>query len=288
MTICGKTIKVFLDPEVAIDGNVDRNTSLIAGISHASTTTTETETSDVTVKKEDVEKTTSSRIPYSPKNPRKKGYKKIPWINEIIDRGKITVVNIRHGTDPVRTMIVDKADTDKIRYPVRLDKDGYAINRGDPPEFVAHTVLGFHFDPEVDKVVDHVNRIKLDNRRKNLRILSVRGNNLNHPCHKGNSTGIRGLNRDVYVDKEGNVVYQAYEAIIVNPRDPLVGPHHKAHQHRKKFYFGRNGVTEVDARRQGESWLNQMSKRFERERLDGTVVGSTTIPGTGVGASAPK
>ena len=286
-TYCGRIVKVY-ERAVASSRDTSRNTSLIAGNSYATSTTAESETINANVKKDAVDETISSQIPYSPKNPRKKGYRRIPWINEIIDRGKVTVVNIKHGHDPIQTMIIDKSDTDKIRYPVRIDKDGYAINRGSPPTFVAHTVMGFHFDPSVDRVVDHVNKIKLDNRRKNLRLLTVRGNNLNHPCHKGNSTGIRGLNRDVYIDHDGNVRYQAYEAIIVNPRDPLTGPHHKAHQYRRKFYFGANGVTEADARKQGESWLNQMSKKFERERLDCMVTGSTTIPGMGVEASASK
>ena len=279
---------IVIKKKVAVSSDTDCNTSLIARTSQVDDTTTDPETEDVTVKKESIEETTGSHIPYSPSNPRRHGYKKVPWSNRITSNGKLTVVDILHGNEQVGTMFVDKADTDKVRYPVRIDKDGYAVNRGTPPQFVAHSILGFTFDPSVDKVVDHINKIKLDNRRKNLRVLTVRGNNLNHPCHSGNSTGIRGLNRDVYVDKDGVTRYEAYEAIIVNPRDPLLPPYNKAKQYRKKFYYGKNGIPESEARRAAESWLNQMSKKFERERLDMTVVGSTTIPGAGVGESSPK
>ena len=274
--------------EVASSSNTSCNTSLTAGNSNIKSTTTDLETEDVTVKNDSDDRTISSPIPYSPSNPRRHGFEKVPWVNLISSNGKVTVVDIIHGSDMVGTMIVDKEDTDKIRYPVRIDKDGYAINRGTPPQFVAHSVLGFKFDPNDKTVVDHINKIKLDNRRKNLRVLTIRGNNLNHPPHRGNSTGIRGINRDVYIDKNGITRYEAYEAIIVNPHDPLLPPYNKAKQYRKKFYFGKNGIPESEARRSAESWLNQMSKKFDREHLDLSVVGSTTIPGAGVGSSDPK
>lgn len=275
--------------EVASSSDAGCNTSLIAkNHSNVEQTTAESETTDANVKNVPDKEAIGSPIPYSPSNPRRHGFEKTPWVNLISSNGKVTIVDIIHGDQMMGTMILDKGDTDKIRYPVRLDSDGYAINRGSPPEFVAHSVMGFKFDPEEKLVVDHINKIKLDNRRKNLRVLTIRGNNLNHPPHAGNSTGIRGLNRDVYIDKNGITRYQAYEAIIVNPHEPLLPPHNKAKQYRKKFYYGDNGIPESEARRSAESWLNQMSKKFDREHLDLSVVGSTTIPGAGVGSSDPK
>lgn len=275
--------------EVASSSDASCKTSLIAkNHSNDGQTTAELEMTDANVKNVSNNEAIGSLIPYSPSNPRRHGFEKVPWVNLISSNGKLTVVDIIHGDKMVGTMFLDKGDTDKIRYPVRIDKDGYAINRGTPPQFVSHAVMGFKFNPEEKLVVDHVNKIKLDNRRKNLRVLTIRGNNLNHPPHAGNSTGIRGLNRDVYIDKEGIVRYQAYEATIVNPHEPLVPPHNKAKQYRKKFYYGDNGIPESEARRSAESWLNQMSKKFDREHLDLSVVGSTTIPGAGVGSSDPK
>ena len=147
--------------EVASDGDIGCKTSLIARKSSAVSTTTESETVDVKVKNEADHETTGRPIPYSPKNPRQHGFSKTPWVNLISSNGKVTLVDIIHGDEMVGTMIVDKGDTDKIRYPVRLDQDGYAINRGSPPKPVAHSILGFNYDPEKDLVVDHINRIKL-------------------------------------------------------------------------------------------------------------------------------
>lgn len=41
---------------------------------------------------------------------------------------------------------------------------------------------------------DHINRDKLDNQRMNLRTVSRAQNSMNHPAHKNNITGIKGVN----------------------------------------------------------------------------------------------
>jgi hypothetical protein len=48
-------------------------------------------------------------------------------------------------------------------------------------------------DPEVNKVIDHINQVKDDNRLCNLRLVSILENNLNGGAGKPGATGIKYL-----------------------------------------------------------------------------------------------
>ncbi len=51
-------------------------------------------------------------------------------------------------------------------------------------------------DLPVKKVIDHINRDKLDNRRHNLRVCLQRQNCKNHIRHKNNKSGFKGVSLD--------------------------------------------------------------------------------------------
>ncbi len=68
---------------------------------------------------------------------------------------------------------------------------------GDKPPQRHMPLSRFIMKPKKDEIVDHINRDPLDNRRKNLRIVNKRQNNLNKKCRNG--TGYIGVclkNRD--------------------------------------------------------------------------------------------
>jgi len=56
-------------------------------------------------------------------------------------------------------------------------------------------------DPDVDKVIDHINQVKGDNRICNLRVVSVFENNLNGGVNKPGATGISYLYWDKREEK---------------------------------------------------------------------------------------
>ena len=58
----------------------------------------------------------------------------------------------------------------------------------------------FIMNPPNDKVVDHINRNTLDNRKQNLRITDIRTNVINRGLQSNNTTGVTGvrLERGMY------------------------------------------------------------------------------------------
>ena len=55
-----------------------------------------------------------------------------------------------------------------------------------------HEIMGI---PKSGFVVDHINGNALDNRRNNLRIVSIRENVINQSLHKNNTSGFKGVSK---------------------------------------------------------------------------------------------
>lgn len=107
----------------------------------------------------------------------------------------IPVYRHRHGPDPVAYAFVDSGDEPMVA-PMRwyVDGDGYAMaSVGRRYNVRMHRlIMGVHTgDPFV---VDHENRDPLDNRRKNLRFLTVSQNQQNRYGARADSrSGFRGV-----------------------------------------------------------------------------------------------
>lgn len=71
-----------------------------------------------------------------------------------------------------------------------LSKTGYMVSRISGRVVKLHRYL---LNPEGDKVVDHINGDRLDNRRENLRVVSQHANAMNHSVSKNNKLGELGV-----------------------------------------------------------------------------------------------
>jgi len=93
----------------------------------------------------------------------------------------------------VATAIINKKDYEKIKgYKWHLTEKGYAatdIKRKKVP--LANVIMDC--DSSYKIVVDHINRNKLDNKRRNLRVCSNQENQLNHKLLSSNTSGHNGI-----------------------------------------------------------------------------------------------
>lgn len=88
-----------------------------------------------------------------------------------------------------KVVIVDDEDFDLLnRYNWSIDSDGYAVSSG--YRYKMHRLI---VAAPKKKIVDHINRNRLDNRKENLRLVSSRENSYNHN-HKIGKSGYRGVN----------------------------------------------------------------------------------------------
>ena len=134
--------------------------------------------------------------------------------NEIIEYydcgyAEIILYN-KHGEEAGRTL-VDLDDLDKVRgYRWNITNRGYAqSSRG----IALHRLV---MDCPDGMVVDHINHDRLDNRKENLRICSIRQNTMNQGISKNNTSGVTGVS----LDKKSNK-WIAY--IKVNYRQITLG-----------------------------------------------------------------
>lgn len=84
------------------------------------------------------------------------------------------------------------------------DTKGYVVGnirwRGEKKQFKAHQVVWFHSGRSVPKgyMLDHINRVKDDNRLCNLRIVTPRQNSANYDVRRGERhSGTRLKNSDI-------------------------------------------------------------------------------------------
>lgn len=89
--------------------------------------------------------------------------------------------------------IIDPEDFEKIKNKsFRLNKYGYV--RSNEQQYLHRIIM----NPPDDKVVDHINGNKLDNRKSNLRVCTNQENTMNRGKNKNNSSGYKG----VYFNKQ--------------------------------------------------------------------------------------
>ena len=106
--------------------------------------------------------------------------------------------NFSNGTKAYKdgkTFLVSAEDYEEFvdGYRFNLSKSGYisysSAKDGLNGKFLHRIIMG---EPE-DLVIDHINRNPLDNRRDNLRIVSIQENLMNQGINKNNKSGVSGV-----------------------------------------------------------------------------------------------
>jgi len=110
------------------------------------------------------------------------------------------------------TVQVDPQDWEWLNQWEWIYHNGYAQSHVDGKTVLMHRLIA---NAPKGTVVDHINRDRLDNRRKNLRVVTVQANGLNRRPNVNNSSGETG----VYKTDNGN--YRAQ--IAANDKDFNLG-----------------------------------------------------------------
>lgn len=115
--------------------------------------------------------------------------------NEIVTKRNTGVIVLRgENTEETGRAIIDRADIENVKGKKwHLTTVGYAATDGGKTK-LANYLLGVKTDKKT--VIDHINRNKLDNRRKNLRTCTKGINAINSKLRVDNTSGYRGVSWD--------------------------------------------------------------------------------------------
>lgn len=136
--------------------------------------------------------------------------------NTSIVYGDTTILHLRDTKQEViATTTIDTSVYDKVaKYIWCIDGRGYVIGRVEGKLVKLHRLI---MDAEKGKVIDHINRDKLDNRLCNLRQCTDRDNSRNASISKNNTSGYTGVRRT----KSGKWKAE----IMVNRKNKSLGTH---------------------------------------------------------------
>jgi hypothetical protein len=117
-----------------------------------------------------------------------------PTQRDVVVVGDVALLDVAHG----RTALLDAADVPLIEgrlWRTRKGKHTFYVETRDAQlggrvsTALLHRVL---MTPPAGMVVDHINGDGLDNRRQNLRVVSVAQNNLNSRVRRDSVSGVKG------------------------------------------------------------------------------------------------
>ncbi|AFM40318.1 AP2 domain-containing protein [Desulfosporosinus acidiphilus SJ4] len=125
------------------------------------------------------------------------------------------VMTFSNGTE----LLIDSEEGKRVKsYNWFLNEKGYAWAKINGQRIRLHRFL---INAPADLQVDHINNIKVDNRKSNLRLATNKENRRNEGLRKSNSTGAKGVNFDkrrkkyrAYITVDGRYIHLGYYSTI--------------------------------------------------------------------------
>lgn len=148
-----------------------------------------------------------------------------------------------------RVVIFDKEDEAKIlKYNWVEQPDGYIRSTGKPAISLHRFILNLTSNDKID--VDHINGIKWDARKSNLRLATHQQNTQNKLLQKSNTSGVKGVCYRKQKDKR----HPGWEKKCWYAR---IGVNGKTYC--KYFPYTNEGL------QQGKKWYDQMSQKYHKD-----------------------
>lgn len=155
-------------------------------------------------------------------------------IYEFYDDYTIIVINIKNN---IYKVLIDKEDYEKVKkHQWCVDTRGYAKTTIEGKEVKLHRYIN---NPKENEVVDHINHNTLDNRKINLRNVTIQENSMNQRKPKNNTSGYKNIHYrkkekvwDVAVQKEGKRYTKRCSSLeeAIKIRDEMLDRLHKEFQ----------------------------------------------------------
>lgn len=106
---------------------------------------------------------------------------------------EIGIALVNKKKEVIGICLIDSQDLKKVsKHHWHLDKKGYCRSSDTFNKVYIHNLI-MNIKHSYSKGVDHINRIPLDNRKHNLRIVSYQDNLRNRGIFKNNTSGVVGI-----------------------------------------------------------------------------------------------
>lgn len=110
--------------------------------------------------------------------------------NQITLKENCAIIHTIYKKEP-KEIIIDLEDVENLKkYTWSLTPDGYARTKINKKHFLMHRII---MKCPSNKVIDHINRNRLDNRKSNLRICTILENCHNKNIPTNNKSGFAGV-----------------------------------------------------------------------------------------------